>query len=178
MDTAIFIVCGLGILLSVFLLYGVYLNKKRNKDKNLPGIKRKSWIGWSIYGLGVLALGYWVFYSYSVHSKTGGLSSPCFIIWTILGGWLMVKVPKRMKLIDSPEKSEVVKVISKTAKTDGNYVVVGTSYFVSFEFPDGDRKNFSVNVNQYNSVAESETGTLTYKGHDNDLMFIHFQRQP
>ena len=80
-----------------------------------------------------------------------------------------------MKLIDSPTKSEAVRVISKTSKTDGSYAIVSTSYFVSFEFPDGTRKNVSVDVNQYNSIAENEMGTLTYKEHKNDLMFIGFE---
>ena len=76
-------------------------------------------------------------------------------------------------------------MFSKTTETSGGdsipngegyYTVpVTTSHFVSFEFPDGFRKNFSVDVNQYNSVAENEAGILTYKEHKSNLMFIDFR---
>lgn len=179
MDIFILIICGLGFLLSGFLLYGSYLNKKRNREEKIAGTYKKpssaKWFGWSIYAIGIIAIGYWMFHS--VHSNTGGLSIFIFLIWTVLGGLPMVQGPKHMKFADSPEKSEVVKVISKASNTGGSDVAIVTTYFVSFEFPDGNRKNFSVNIAQYNTILENEVGLLTYKEHGNDLMFINFQRQ-
>ena len=96
----------------------------------------------------------------------------------ILYGWYLNKKGNKKKGKKSPsiiEKSETVKVISKASNMSGVYGATTTYFYVSFEFPDETRKNFQVEVKQYNSIAESETGILTYKEQKNDLMFIDFK---
>jgi predicted amidophosphoribosyltransferase len=39
-----------------------------------------------------------------------------------------------------------------------------TSYFVTFEFASGDRKEFSLSASQYGLLAENDTGELTFQG--------------
>ena len=90
-----------------------------------------------------------------------------WFIWTVIGVIILIFTSESVR---APEQTEIVTVVSKATQTWS----AGTYYFVSFEFPDGHRKNFMMNVNQYNSVVEKEVGTLTYK----DLkkpMFIGFK---
>ena len=73
-----------------------------------------------------------------------------------------------------------VTVFAKTnevSKTFGQYAPINTIYHVSFEFPDGARRSFPVDVSLYNSIMEKETGILTYKVHGETYFFIGFQRQ-
>ena len=69
-----------------------------------------------------------------------------------------------------------VKVFSKTKQSVG-LLFMGEIYHISFDFPDGTRKNFSVNVEQFNVTKENETGLLTYKEKENYLFFISFNPQ-
>jgi hypothetical protein len=39
-----------------------------------------------------------------------------------------------------------------------------TSYFATFEFSSGDRKEFSLSASQYGLLAENDTGELTFQG--------------
>jgi len=85
---------------------------------------------------------------------------------------------KRLKSL--PEESMPAVVISKTSeisKTLGNASRIDTAYYIAFRFPDGSRKNFSVDVNAYNTAMENDTGELTYKQRGGDLLFIRFQPQ-
>ena len=54
---------------------------------------------------------------------------------------------------------------------------LGGTHFLSFEFPDGTRKNFKVDVTQFNTIIENETGILTYRECGDWLRFVDFQRQ-
>jgi hypothetical protein len=47
-----------------------------------------------------------------------------------------------------------------------------TSYFVTFEFSSGDRKEFNLSAHQYGLLAESDRGELTFQG----TRFNGFQR--
>ena len=149
--------------------------------------------GCFLYILGIVALviafGFWGFNS----NFEVVLFLILFSVW-IFGGIFIYGI-RSMKPLEelkkSPEQTANVKVIGKVTEVSGGGLMVGddgsgtTAYpnpvimlhFISFEFPVGTRKNFQVNVNQYNSVTENETGTLTYKEHENDLMFIDFQSQ-
>ena len=75
----------------------------------------------------------------------------------------------------TPQKLESAKVISKATKIGGSGAYISTKYFVTFEISNGNRKIFQSNLEQFNGVTENETGTLTYKEHENDLMFIDFK---
>lgn len=182
----ILIIVGVVLLiLGMLAMYGSKINKKSSllidpaKVSSEPSEQKKKrsamGFGWSTYAIGVIAIGYWVFKSYSVGSSLVALAIIIFILWAVFGARIMSQIPRVEKLKYSPEKSEVVKVISKVFKVSGSYSHTRTNYFFSFEFPDGTRKNFPVDVKQYNSVAENETGTLIYKEHKNDLMFIDFK---
>jgi hypothetical protein len=47
-----------------------------------------------------------------------------------------------------------------------------TSYFATFEFASGDRKEFSLSASQYGLLADHDTGQLTFQG----TRFKHFNR--
>ena len=51
-----------------------------------------------------------------------------------------------------------------------------SSYFIAFSFPDGTRKNLPVSVEEYNTIAEGETGILTYRQDAKYIWFVSFQR--
>jgi len=74
-----------------------------------------------------------------------------------------------------------VKIISKVSEqvVDGWGGTVSTknSYFVVFEFSDGNRKKLSVNMSQYALLAENDSGVLEYKDINSNLEFINFKRQ-
>ena len=91
-----------------------------------------------------------------------------FFVWAfavpfILFGKAAKKARKPFEdLQNSPEITADVRVFGKTTKTSGGDTIpngesgyytapVITSHFISFEFPDGIRKNFSVDVDQYNT---------------------------
>ncbi|MDR3345002.1 MAG: DUF2500 domain-containing protein [Oscillospiraceae bacterium] len=106
------------------------------------------------------------------------------ILWLIVG---LVLVPVFYKLsaaksnaksafASSPNLSSKVKVISKLAQvTGGRY---STNLFVvAFEFPDGNRKNFPVDMANFSMIVENDIGTLTYKEQGTYLFFVSFQRQ-
>jgi len=69
----------------------------------------------------------------------------------------------------APAHSASAKVFSKTSQ-----IIWG---LVSFELSDGSRKNFRVSIEDFNLISESESGTLTYKEYENQLLFIGFQAQ-
>jgi len=47
-----------------------------------------------------------------------------------------------------------------------------TSYYVTFEFEDGERQEFMVSGKEYGQIAQGDTGTLTYQG----TRYHNFQR--
>lgn len=51
-----------------------------------------------------------------------------------------------------------------------------TIFSISFEFSDGTRKNFNVNIEDFNLIFEKDEGLLTYKEINDQLIFIRFQR--
>ena len=80
-----------------------------------------------------------------------------------------------------PNLDTPAKVISRTSE-ETSYGKggrnVSTNYFIAFELPDGTRKNFEVKIDQYNTILEDETGTLTYRESGTYLFFGTFQRHP
>jgi len=85
------------------------------------------------------------------------------------------------RLLDNfPEIKESVKVISKTnevSRAYGSNEEVKTTHYISFQFPDGSRKNFEVDVSTYNIILENDFGILKYKEMDNTLYFVDFQAE-
>jgi len=181
-DVLSIILIIIGILLFILGTLGMY-GSQINKKASLPNAsanvsskrstpKEATSTIW-LYAVGAIALGFWVFHSYSVNSPAITLAIIIFVLWVIFGVTQVFAEKKQRLFMLSPEKSETAKVVSKVLKVSGSYVE--TTYFVSFELSDGTRKNFPVNVNQYNSVKENEMGTLIYKEPKNDLLFIDFK---
>ncbi|MCL2013865.1 MAG: DUF2500 domain-containing protein [Oscillospiraceae bacterium] len=146
------------------------------------------WLGYIIY-LGGLIVGVFSF----VWDGLVWLKVLLLVIWLFLGGIILGKRSKKAfekmgekaeatkKKIEAAkkkiakaeiEKNEDVKVVAKSLDINSGFA----SHYISFEFFDGIRKNFRVDVNEYNKIIENETGTLTYKEIMNRLIFINFQR--
>ena len=89
---------------------------------------------------------------------------------------------KSMKEINDNKKAPLLSVPAKVAgkRTDiikrnqpnagdlsgahGYTVVMNTTYYVSFEIEDGERKEFIVDHSIYNTLLEETKGTLSFKG--------------
>ena len=144
------------------------------------------WLGYIVYLGGIFA----IVYSFSLDGAVGW-KILLLIIWLFLGGFILGERSKRAfakldekleyskkrraeEIVDAKvKKTAFVRILAKTLDVNAGYA----THYVSFEFPDGARKNFQVNVEQYNSVVENETGTLTYKGFEKHLIFVNFQCQ-
>ena len=140
-------------------------------------------MGKVIYILGLLGFGAGIFF---LDGVGWNLSVGFGIFWFISGLFLMSVFSDARKEEKAPKLVVHAKVFGKTVDTSGggtSYVgnnlyasdKVITKHFVSFEF-NGHRKNFEVDVNQFNTIAENDSGMLTYKDFDNKLIFISFQR--
>ena len=168
----IFWICAviLWFILGIFAIIG---KKISDADKNKPTSEMNlKWLGWSIYAIGAIAIGYWWIW---IEGGEGRFRALIFLVWTILGGILLVQLPKEIGLDKAQETSEIAKVISKASKTDGSGAYVGSTFYVGFEISNGTRKNFKLNIRQYNSVMEGETGKLTYKEYKDALSFVDFK---
>ena len=75
------------------------------------------------------------------------------------------------------EEEAFVSVIGKATRTTGGRYGVRTIYYVSFSFPDGARKNFTVDVDAYNTLQENDIGVLIYKENGKHLFFIDFEHR-
>ena len=76
-----------------------------------------------------------------------------------------------------PEIETPATLINKTQKTVGDHYSTGTVFYVAFELPDGDRKNFKVDSDTYATVEKGDTGMLTYKEGGKYRFFVRFKRQ-
>jgi hypothetical protein len=68
-----------------------------------------------------------------------------------------------------PVLSERARVVAKRSETSGNVNTntggnVATWYYVTFELPTRDRKEFSIRGKEYGMLSEGDEGTLTYQG--------------
>jgi len=107
------------------------------------------------------------------------------IVLIILGViWLLTSFYYFHKHIvekNTPLLTAQAKILSKVSEQAvdgwGGTVSTKNSYFVVFEFSDGNRKKLSVNMSQYALLAENDTGVLEYKDISSNLKFINFKRQ-
>jgi len=74
---------------------------------------------------------------------------------------------KSKAVLLSPVLTSPAKVHSKTSQ-----LVIG---IVAFQFPNGERKNFRLPMDSFNSLIAGETGMLTYKEYNGELFFLHFR---
>lgn len=75
------------------------------------------------------------------------------------------------------------KVILKNIDRISDYDILASQYAlvpvynITFEASDGRRFAFQTNQNVYNQILENDTGILTYKENNGQLIFINFERQ-
>ncbi|QOS99612.1 DUF2500 domain-containing protein [Brevibacterium sp. JNUCC-42] len=76
---------------------------------------------------------------------------------------------------NSPLENKQAHIISKRTQVSGGSEnhSTHTSYYVTFEFPDGDRKEFQLTGPQYGLLVEGDRGIISYQG----TRFKGFQRQ-
>lgn len=109
-----------------------------------------------------------------------------FIFMLGITGFLVIQVLKSWRgyLYNStqPEQTASGRVMDKRTAFRASTTVhphgtggtrVRTYYFVTFEFPNGDRKEFSVNANGYGLLAVGDSGELAYQGN----WLLRFTRQ-
>jgi hypothetical protein len=112
------------------------------------------------------------------------------LIAVVIVGGIIFKVGKGVTEWADNNQQPVLtvpcKVVAKrtTLQVSSNFVGTGsnttynhgtsssTSYFVTFEFSSGDRKEFNLSAHQYGLLAENDRGELTFQG----TRFNGFQR--
>ncbi|MGE5633236.1 MAG: DUF2500 domain-containing protein [Caulobacteraceae bacterium] len=102
-----------------------------------------------------------------------------FIVFAIV---IMVFVTSFVKGIgqyfknsSEPRESVPARLISKRTHTWGGHGNMGahTSYYVTFEFENGDRLEFPVNTDFFGVHAEGDLGIMTHQG----TRFLGFERE-
>jgi hypothetical protein len=68
-----------------------------------------------------------------------------------------------------PVLSERARVVAKRSETSGQVPsnaggYVSTWYYVTFELPSGDRREYSIAGKEHGMLSEGDEGTLTYQG--------------
>lgn len=82
-----------------------------------------------------------------------------------------------------PEMRVYAKIVTKNSVTNSyhpdllEYVYVYDNLTITFETQDGKRLVFPVTQEQYSLYLENDTGILSYKECDGQLIFINFERQ-
>lgn len=117
----------------------------------------------------------------------GGLFNVLFTIVPIIviGGVIFVFgsiIYRAVTNVQQPLLTRRARVVAKRMRHsthhhhhgDHHHSSVHTAYFVTFEFDDGSREEFSVRGDQYGLLAEGDIGTLQsqgtwFKGFDRDL---------
>jgi hypothetical protein len=82
----------------------------------------------------------------------------------------------RTNLNDMHEFALVIAKTTEVSKEIGSAAKINTIYYVAFQFSDGSRKNFNVDVNTFNTIAENDSGTLTYRQSGDSLFFVAYTR--
>lgn len=74
-----------------------------------------------------------------------------------------------------PVQSVTATVVAKRTSTSGGGgdSMVSTSYYATFEMPDGQRQEFPVGAQEYGLIVEGDRGMLGYQG----TRYKGFQRQ-
>ena len=76
---------------------------------------------------------------------------------------------------NSPKIPAEARIVSKRSQISGGMgdAAASTSYYVTFEFSTGDRKELHIPYNEYGLLAEGDSGILTFQG----TRYISFQRK-
>ena len=92
------------------------------------------------------------------------------IIFLIVVGVVVYKLVNAGKTFAensaSPTQTVPAKVVARRTSTSGghNDTAVTTTHFVTFELPDGQRRELKVTGPQYGQLVEGDQGTLTHQG--------------
>jgi len=75
---------------------------------------------------------------------------------------------------NSPRIPVQARAVTKRAHTSGGTgdTSASTSYYITFQFLSGDRKEFHVPYREYGLIAENDDGILTFQG----TRFVSFER--
>lgn len=90
-------------------------------------------------------------------------------IFAIILGIIVVRIIKGLikwsKNNNQPRLSTPAKVVAKrTSVHGGGNTRAYNHYYVTFEFPSGERTEFQVNGEQFGMLIESDNGELQYQG--------------
>ena len=86
-----------------------------------------------------------------------------FIVLTVRG------ILQWLKNNNAPKTPVQARVVTKRMFAQAG---AATSYFITFEFLSGDRKEFHIRFRDYGLIAEGDNGILTFQG----TRFISFER--
>ena len=126
-------------------------------------------IGRFIYIVGILGFGFGLFY-FGAEMRT--MLIVFGIVWLLVGAFILFIPSEKKLLAETPILTAHAKVISKTSQTEAGAFL--TRNFISFEF-NNRRENFEVDVSQFNTIVENETGVLSYKEFQNRFIFSAFE---
>ena len=97
-------------------------------------------------------------------------------MFILVGGTIIIKiiggVRQNIKNNSSPVENTFVKLIAKRADVHGADHA-WTTYYVTFELPDGQRREFQIKDKEYGLLAEGDQGMLSFQG----TRFLSFERQ-
>lgn len=89
--------------------------------------------------------------------------------------WVFAKTVARNRADrNAPLLSRPARVVAKRTGVRGSNHSSSSSYYATFEFPDGVRAELSMRGDEYGLLAEGDTGTLASQG----TLFRGFQRGP
>ena len=102
-------------------------------------------------------------------------------LYFFCGGLIGKIIIEKIRFSSSANLTAFVKVVSKSLNTETHYVGVIPQiiekHLVTFEFPGGARQHFIVNIANYNTILENDSGILTYRVSKNLFFFVKFERQ-
>ena len=105
----------------------------------------------------------------------------CVSVVVIIGVFIYLRIVRPYQHIkaakDTPAKHSHAVLISKATEVSPVVHASMSDMYISFEFPDGTRKNFRVNADVYNTILEGEEGILTYHELGDTRVFVSFQRE-
>ena len=112
-----------------------------------------------------------------------------YFIWAFLSSFIRDSYEKHnlkkqsKNKATSPEIRVHAKIVTKNSVTNSyhpdllEYVYVYDNLTITFETQDGKRLVFPVTQEQYGLYLENDTGILSYKECEGQLIFINFERQ-
>lgn len=90
------------------------------------------------------------------------------IVFVIVIGSIIVNVGKNVAQWSEnnaqPRLTQEATVVAKRTEVSGSQNHSSTSYYLTFELPDGGRREFSVTGSEYGLQAEGDNGQLEFQG--------------